>query len=87
MICPVCNRSDKAYMTCNRPDCTELACDGLGAATYERHDAKVAKLEARAEAAEAKLAAAVKALRWHAGDTSSQGDMARAALAKIECVK
>ena len=23
MTCPVCNRSDTAYLTCNRPDCTD----------------------------------------------------------------
>ena len=38
----------------------------------------------RAEAAEAKLALAMRALLWHSDDSSSQGDLARAALSAIK---
>jgi hypothetical protein len=40
-------------------------------------------LQARIEGVEAKLAKAVEALRWY-DDPSSQGDIARAALAELE---
>ena len=52
----------------------------------------IAALEARAEAAEARLAALdteaiaalVEALEWYADDPSSQGDVARKALARVK---